>query len=106
VAELDREHGGLERIQPGVDAPEHVLVPPGLAHVAQPAHALGDVGVVRHHHAAVAVGSEVLAGIEAEAADTAEAATRLPEESRAVRLGGVLHLGEAVRPMPITRRKS
>ena len=75
-----------------------MVVPAGVAVVAQPAHPLGDVVARGHDHAAVAARAEVLRGIERQARRVAPAAERTVAPRRAKRLRVVLDQRQAACP--------
>ena len=67
MRKLDAEECSLESVESRVHPLDHVVVLPPLAVVPQSSQALFDRGIVGRHHAGVAVGAEVLRGVEAEA---------------------------------------
>ena len=74
--ELGPEDRGLELVEPRVPALALGVVAAVPAVLAQLPEAAGDLGVVGRDRAAVAVGAEVLGGIEREGRRAAEAARR------------------------------
>ena len=66
--ELGAEDRGLQRVQSEIAAHQGVRVFRLRAVAAELAYALGQVGIVGRHHAAVAVAAQILRREEAEAA--------------------------------------
>ena len=96
VAQLDAKHGGLQGIEPRVEA-DFVMVVLGLHSVdAQPRQRTAELGVVRDHHSAVAEASQVLGRIKAERPDMAEASRRMFVVAGTDRLGRVFQDEEVV----------
>src|SRR5438067_1649185 len=89
VAQLDAENRALQPLHPVVVAPQHVVVLLRLTPVAQHADRLGVAGVARRDEAAFAAGAKVLARIEAETREVADAADAAAAVLRAVRLARV-----------------
>ena len=104
MAQLHAEHGALHAVHAVVEGAELVLVAHLLAPRAQEAQLLRPLGVVGHHRAALAVGAEILAGIEAEAAEVAHRAAPPPVVLGAVRLARVLDDGDALAPRDVENR--
>ena len=97
MAQLDAQDRALDAVHAVVEALQDVVVALFLAPVAQHADRSWHVlVVVGDDDAALAVGAEVLAGIEAEAAGHADAAGAAALVLGAVRLAGVLDDGNAV----------
>ena len=74
MRQLHAQHGGLQRVEPAVDADEVMVVPRLLPVVAQHPQLRGQLAVVGRDHAAVAEAAEILGRIEAQAAERAERA--------------------------------
>ena len=87
--ELDAEDRGLQRVQSEVAAHQGVGVFRLRAVAAELAYALGQVGVVGRHHAAVAVAAQVLRREEAEAAHISQRARPTAFVFGADRLRGI-----------------
>ena len=100
MRQLRQQHRRLQAVEAGVGADFVVVVLLGAAVEAQLAQALGDRAVRRHHHAAVAPSTEVLAREEREARDPAQLARHAPRAAdpaaRADGLGRVLDDPQAV----------
>src|SRR5438445_1371829 len=94
--QLDAQDGALEPLHAVVVADTVMEVAPRLAVVAQRPRQVSDVVAVRGERAALAVGAEVLGGVEAEGGRLAEAAHAPPAVARAVGLAGLLDDGDAV----------
>jgi hypothetical protein len=97
-AHLGHAHGGADVaqpvVEPGLGEGEPAAGPhPSVA--AEQLEALGQHVVVGHHHAALA-GGDHLAGVEAVAADVAQAPARPPVVRGAQGAGGVLQHGQPV----------
>ena len=60
VRQLHTQHGGLQRIQPAVDADASVVVPLFLAMHAQHAQTAGMIRIVRNNHSTIAGAAEIL----------------------------------------------
>src|SRR5207248_10075459 len=89
ITQLDPQDGPLEGLHAIVIALQDVVVLPLRAPVAEHAdHAVG-LGAVGEDRASLAVSSEVLAGVEAEAGQVTEAADPVPFVLGAVSLGGI-----------------
>ena len=98
MRQLGAQDRRLQRIQPRAPAQLHVLVLADPAVVAQPADARQQRGIAPGDHAAVAVAAQVLAGIEAEARQIAQAAAAPAVMLGRVRLRRVLDHPQAVPP--------
>src|SRR5436309_2185732 len=70
------ENGGLDLVQPAVDALGDMAIAVGLAVLAHQPKAFIELGVVRHDGPAVPEGGEVLRRIEAEAPEGSDRAGR------------------------------
>ena len=90
AAEFDFEDGGLEGVEAGVPADLVVVVPLTHAVSSKHLHALGEGWVGGGGHSGVAVGAEVLGGVEAEGGDVAEGTGWNAVPSGSEGLGGVL----------------
>ena len=78
VTKLHPENGGVHRVQPLVPTDGDMLVLLALAEITQDADPVRESGVVRNHRPGVAVGAQVLPGVEAEGGDVAERPTSSP----------------------------
>ena len=96
VRQFHAEHSRLDAVHPGVPSNDIMMVFPGLAMVAEHAHAIGERGIVGGDGAGFAEGTEVFAGIKAETTGDTEAAGAAALVSGAVGLAGVLDHGDAV----------
>ena len=96
VSELGLEHDGLDGIEAAVDALDLVDVLLERAVVGEQAGVPGEIVVVGDDGPAVAVGAEVLAGIEAERPGDAERPRLLALERREMGLGAILDEMEPV----------
>src|SRR3990172_6743212 len=76
--ELDLQHRRLQCVEPAVDADQLVAVFVGAPVIGEHADLLCQLPIVRCNGAAVPVGAKVLARVEAEAGDGAEARTLAP----------------------------
>ena len=91
VPELDQQHGGLQLVDAEVPTDQRVVVLRLHAVHAQHAKLCGKRVIVRHAHARIAEGAEILGREERQAADVANAAGSAPRRVfRADRLGGIL----------------
>ena len=90
ILELDAQHGPLEPVHAIVEAELGVVVAAALGVVAQAPQPLGDRLVIGRDRAGLAVGTEVLSRVEAEAAAQPERAGPLAVVACPVGLGGVL----------------
>jgi hypothetical protein len=92
AAQLDAQHGGLERVEAGVHADLVVLVAAGSSRARAAGQPVGERVVVGGDQAAVAGGAEVLGRVEAPAAATRPRPTGAAPAgvAGADRLGGVL----------------
>src|SRR5829696_954710 len=82
--QLDPQEGGLEPVEPLVDARHEVLALAALTEVAQHPRALGHRRVVRADGTRVPQGAEVLAGVERERGPGPEPTGWMPLEGRSV----------------------
>src|SRR5581483_6396200 len=94
VPELYSKNRSLECLHAVVVAAQNVVIFPVLSPVAQQAQPVGIVCVVGHYGPAFAVGAQVFARIETEAAHIPDAADAPAIELRAVGLRGVLNHDE------------
>ena len=78
VLQLHAENGALNAVHPVVEALDRMFVARPLAPAAKQPHGVGVLRVVRHRRAALAIGAQVLPGIEAEAPDVASDPARRP----------------------------
>ena len=72
VFEFYIEHRGLHRVEPTIKPDFFVMILSHRAPVAHQPQAIGQRGIVRGNSAAVAVGTEVLAGIKTESGGGAQ----------------------------------
>ena len=100
VRQLGEQHRRLDRVEPAVEADLVVVVLAGAAVQPLAAEAVGQRVILRHHHAAVAPGPEVLRGEEREGPDRAELAGGAPLPVHLApgpdRLGGILDQHQVV----------
>ena len=96
MRQLHVEHRALDAFHSGVVTDFDVIVPAVLSVVAEAADAGGDGVVIGDDRAGFAKGAEVLAGVEAEAADAADRADAAALMLGAVSLGGILDQRKAV----------
>ena len=96
MTQLHVEHGGLNGVEPAVPSLDEMLVFLALSEIAQQPQPLCELGVVGDDRAAVAVGTEILAGIETETSDVTEAADAATVPARAVRLTRIFDHVESV----------
>src|SRR5438270_13350045 len=96
MAKLHRKYGRLDRVEARVHTPKLVHVFGLRTGAAENSNALGKRRVVRRHRAAIAVGAEVLAGVEAPRHRIAVCAETFALVARAVSLGGILDELEAM----------
>src|SRR6266545_3983139 len=96
-AQLDPQDRRLHGVDPPVPRERDVVVLLLLAVVAHHPDPLGQLGVVGGQRAPVPVGAQVLARVERERGEGAEAAGPFAVPPRAVRLAGVLYDGQVVR---------
>ena len=88
--ELRVQHRRLKRVESRVEAHLGMVVLDVASVIAQTPHALGHVVTGGHHCASIAVGAQVLAGVEARARDITERTRGSPRLSGALALGSVL----------------
>ena len=67
VLQLHPQHRRLHGVQPAVPANLFVVVAATASMIAQPANMVGNAGIIGGDAAAIAVGAQILCGIEAEA---------------------------------------
>jgi hypothetical protein len=72
IFKLHVKNGGLDCVQTGIQTFLGVLIFLPLTIVAQPPHPFGQIGIVRGNQTTIAVGTKVLAGIEAKTAGRAD----------------------------------
>ena len=96
MAQLHSKNCGLETIEAAVHALQIVVVLLGAAVIGEHPRRGNPLGVVRHERAGVAVGAEVLAGIEAETRDVGKRRDRASFVLRSMRLRGVADDAQAV----------
>ena len=90
MRELHPQAGRLDRVHPVIETLDLVPVLLALAPVPQPACRLGQLRTVGDDRTALAAGAQVLAGVEAEAAEIADRADAAALVLGAMRLGRVL----------------
>jgi hypothetical protein len=90
VAQLDPQDGTLEAVHPVVEPDRIVVVALGLAVVAHRPRERRDLVVIGCERASLAVGTQVLTGVEAPRGCAPERPHRPAAVGRAVRLAGVL----------------
>ena len=103
MPELDPEDGCLERVQ-SFAVPDLVMLVLGHPTVVAELPDLPEQRRITGHRPGVAVGAEVLAGVEAEAGQIADTAAGPVAIARPVRLCSVLDQAEPVAPADLPQR--
>ena len=91
ISQLDPQHGRLQRVETAIVSAKHVMVFFLLAIVAEHLYFFCDCRVVRHHCAAVAVGSKILSRIEAECRGVSQRTHSATLVARAMRLASIFN---------------
>jgi hypothetical protein len=96
MGELHRQNCGLNRIEAAVNADDDMVVAAVTTVIAHQPDAVRQPRIISDHRSGVAKRAEVLARVEAEAADTPDRAREPPIAPRPVRLRGILDHCQAV----------
>src|SRR5262249_31671917 len=90
VPQLNCKYRSLKTVHSVVVSHLIIEVPMGLSLISKPAGPISDFVIVCNHRATLSVSPKILARIEAETSDSADAAHTLPAIERAVSLTGIL----------------
>src|SRR5690349_18279637 len=104
MSELHAQDGALQALHPVIESLDDVVITPLLAPVSQDSERVRVLGAVGRDEPGFAIRSKILARVEAEASEVADASDTAPFVLGAVRLRGVLDDDEPVAARDLDNR--